>query len=496
MSVRTAAGGTRPARPIPLPLAAAAMVLSGAASVVLAQGGLLGLVAVCALGGLAFLLVFVRQRELLVLLVMIAGLQFMLRKSIGPIATDVSGGAPSVYITSLDALLLVLYGLWLASGEFRKELAGIWGAPVFMLPLVAIGSTLPSLVVAPDLPLALAELVRMIWMYGLFVYAALRVRTRRDLALVIGMLFIVAVVQFAVSALQWRTGSSLGLGFLGEEQELGVRSLDASDIPRPSGTVVHADFLASLVAPIALLAFALSVEVRRRPWIRAVCLAAMAIGAATVVIAQARAAMVGFGVALVVLGGWYVVRGLIPLRVVAAGSGVLLLTALLFGGDIGGRLLGNFGTDQFQREVRSRIELNELALDIIADHVVVGVGLNNFERVQDGYDRFGLIFETHPVHNLYLLLTAETGVVGALGFALSAGVVGVAALRAARLPSGLLAATGAAAAATFVFFALEELLTFSLRHDMPLAIFWLVAGLAVACVRIDRREREPGPVAA
>jgi len=40
-----------------------------------------------------------------------------------------------------------------------------------------------------------------------------------------------------------------------------------------------------------------------------------------------------------------------------------------------------------------------------------------------------------------------------------------------------------------VFFGLEELLTFSLRQDLPLAIFWLTAGLAVACVGIDRRER-------
>jgi len=471
-----------------VPLIVTGVILSGLASLVLAQAGVVGLLAVGALGGLAIVLLVVRQRELFVLLVMIASLQFVFHKSIGPVATDVSGGAPSVYITSVDVSLLVLYGLWIASGTFAREIVTIWGKPVFMLPLVAIASTLPSLLVAPNLFLGFGELVRMVWMYALFVYVALRVRSRRDVALVIGTLFIVAIAQFAVSVLQWRTGSSLGLGFLGEEQALGVRSLDGSEIARPSGTVVHSDFLAALVAPIALFASALSVELRRGPWVRAACIALTAIGAATLFLAQARAAMVGFGGGIFVLVGWYMLRGRISLRLVALTGGVLLFVAILFGGVIADRLLGNFGTDHFQLEVRSRVELNDLALAMIGDNAVIGVGLNNFEQVMDRYDRYGLIFADNPVHNLYLLVTTETGIVGALGFALSAGAVGLAALRAARL-TGLLGATGAAVAAIVVFFGLEELLTFSLRQDMPLAIFWLAAGLAVACARIDRRER-------
>jgi O-antigen ligase len=478
---------------IPLRLILACVVLSGVVSLALAQVGLVGLLAVGGLGGLAVALLVVRERELFVLLVMIASLQFIFHKSIGPVATDVSGGAPSIYITSADVLLLVLYALWIGSGDLRKDLVTIWGKPVFMLPLVAIASALPSLLVAPDLFLGFGELVRMGWMYLLFVYVALRVRTRRELTLLIGMLFVVAVAQFAVSALQWRTGSSLGLGFLGEETALGVRSLDGSEIARPSGTVVHSDFLAALVAPIALLALALAVEIRRGMWIRIGLLAIMAAGTATVLLAQARAAMVGFGVGLLVLGAWYVLRGRIALRVVALLSGVLLFSALLFGGVIADRLLGNFGTDQFQLEVRSRVELNDLALQMIGDNAIIGVGLNNFVRVMDAYDRYGLIFAGNPVHNLYLLVTTETGLIGALGFVLSAGAVAVATLRAARLPSGLLAAIGAAAGATMVFFGVEELLTFSLREDMPLAIFWLIAGLAVACVRMSERERALEP---
>jgi hypothetical protein len=42
-------------------------------------------------------------------------------------------------------------------------------------------------------------------------------------------------------------------------------------------------------------------------------------------------------------------------------------------------------------------------------------------------------------------------------------------------------------AATYLFFIVEELLTFSLRQDMPLALFALLSGLLVATGRIYRQ---------
>jgi len=162
---------------------------------------------------------------------------------------------------------------------------------------------------------------------------------------------------------------------------------------------------------------------------------------------------------------------------------------VLFWGQIQERIVDNLWTDQFQKEVQSRIELNDLAFAMIADHPIAGVGLNNFEQVQDTYDRYGVIFADNPVHDIYLLIAAETGLIGFAGFVASALVLGAVALQVMRQHPGLLAGVGAGVAATFLFFALEELLTFSLRHDMPLALAWLMAGLAVACWRIADAER-------
>ena len=90
MSGATVARGAPPlARALPTPvLVVACAVACAAAATVLAQVGVKGLVVV--MGGLAFgiCLVFVRDRALFTLVVMVASFQFLFHKSIGPIDTE------------------------------------------------------------------------------------------------------------------------------------------------------------------------------------------------------------------------------------------------------------------------------------------------------------------------------------------------------------------------------------------------------------------------
>jgi len=64
-----------------------------------------------------------------------------------------------------------------------------------------------------------------------------------------------------------------------------------------------------------------------------------------------------------------------------------------------------------------RSQLTQMALTMFKDRPLTGVGLNNFTVVMDQY---GYIPATtrflQPVHNIYLLLLSETGLVGTLGF--------------------------------------------------------------------------------
>jgi O-antigen ligase len=474
---------------LPTPVLVTGCVIAcAAAATVLAQVGLKGLVVV--MGGLGFgiCLVFVRDRALFTLVVMIASFQFLFHKSIGPIDTEVSGGAPSIYITSIDVLLLVLYAIWAANGSLMRELRASLGQPIFVVPALGILAVLPSFLAAPQPLLAFAELIRMVWMYTLFVYIALRVRDRNQVRAVVLTLFVIAAIQLVVVVLQWRTGSSLGLSFLGEESNLGVRTLDSGEIARPTGTVVHSDFLAALVAPIGLIAYSIGLSLRDRGWLRWLCLAMVPVAAAPLVIAQTRAALVGFAAAFIVLTAWHVVRGSLRLRVVFAAIALAGTLSLPFWGAIKERVIDNFATEQFQKEVQSRIELNDLSVKMIVDHPVIGVGLNNFEQVMDSYDIYGLIFAGNPVHNIYLLVLSETGLIGLIGFGATAAVVVALPVRLTLARDPLLAGLGVGIVGALVFFAAEEILTFSLRQDMPLALLWVLAGLAVAGNRIRNAD--------
>jgi O-antigen ligase len=60
-----------------------------------------------------------------------------------------------------------------------------------------------------------------------------------------------------------------------------------------------------------------------------------------------------------------------------------------------------------------RAELNWIALHIIKDYPLLGVGLNNFTVRMDEYGRVsGWVRFLQPVHNFYLLVAAEIGLIG------------------------------------------------------------------------------------
>ena len=94
---------------------------------------------------------------------------------------------------------------------------------------------------------------------------------------------------------------------------------------------------------------------------------------------------------------------------------VLLILGMLylpFQSVISARLLGD---DKGSAE--SRIPLMKLAFRIIEDNPVLGVGANNFTVVMDRYltpeFRHSFLF---AVHNKYLLVLSETGIIGLLAF--------------------------------------------------------------------------------
>jgi O-antigen ligase len=79
----------------------------------------------------------------------------------------------------------------------------------------------------------------------------------------------------------------------------------------------------------------------------------------------------------------------------------------------GSRCLSLLSTLSFLR----RAELNWIALEMLKDHSLLGVGLNNFTVAMDNYGKVsGWTRFLQPVHNVYLLVVTETGLIGLIVF--------------------------------------------------------------------------------
>lgn len=470
-------------------LVATLLVAAAGAGVawILATLGTKGLAAAAGAVLVIALLVLVRDKTVFVTFVAVCSLTFVLHKSFGPQDLEQSGGAISVYVTTFDVLLLLLYGLWAREGTLVSDVRTAFRTPIIWFPLVGVVLLLPSLLSAPSIGHAAAELVRMGWMYLLFVYVAVRVRTVRHLWAALGGLVVFVAVELVVVMLQWRTGGVLGLSFLGVPQTLGERTTDAQAIGRPFGTIIHPVFMAAALGAVAMVALAFAIH-RRRSLIRVTAGAAYLACLACMWVSQTRASFVAVLAVSAVLVIHGIRVGAIPWSAVRAGALIAVAGVVVAFPVISRKLSDNFGTGHFWTEVDSRLQMNDIAGQMIADHPVLGVGLNNYELVLPRYEQGPVIFFGHPVHNLYLLTLAEAGIVGLIGLVL----VGVAnydiAIRLGRSADPLLRPLGIGVAAAMAFLMVEELLGFSLRQDIPLALYWLLAGLAVAGTRLSGAE--------
>lgn len=463
-------------------LIAVLLVASGLAWLA-AQLGIQGAVVAIGLLALAAALGLVPDRSVFLTFAGVASLTFVLHKSLTAQDLEHSGGAISIYISTFDMVLVVLYAVWIAEGTFLADVRPAFRRPIMWVPLLGAAFLLPGVLRAPSLLLATGELVRMGWMYLLFLYIAVRVRTLRHVYAVLGGLAVFALIELVVVVLQARTGGVLGLSFLGVPTELGERTTDSDVIGRPFGTIIHPVFMGAALGVVATLALALAVELPRS-LVKFSAVALFVVCVIPMFISQTRASLVALAVAAVVVVGAGLVRGRIQVRTVAGILGAAALLALLATPYLLTWVDRNFGTGHYFEEVSSRTQLNDIAMRIIGDHWVLGIGLNNFETVLPAYQPFDVIFAGNPVHNLYLLYLAETGFVGFLGVAVVGGAMALVALRAARVDEPLLSGTGVGVAGAMLFLAIEELLGFSLRQDIPLALYWLLAGLAVAGTRI------------
>lgn len=298
---------------------------------------------------------------------------------------------------------------------------------------------------------------------------------RRARMMVAAPLVAGVAVAGVIAAIQIVVGGRIGI--LGEQSVFSV----AGPFVRPSGTSTHPYMLAglSLVASAVGVAFA---GRRARPlWIAATGLAAIPLG-----LSFSRAVLVSF---LLLVPLWMFAwrndpgRHARPLVAVLVGFAV---PALVFGQGWLARVDDSLTTD-LDSITSQRLEITRIALEIIGDHPVVGVGPWNYALASEPEYEDGTL--PSPVHNTVLLITAEMGVVAGVGYVVFLALLAIRIGR--RRPAAL-----ALLAAPFGLWLFDTIPWF---YPSGLLLFGLQVGLVCSLIPAGPR-RTPGggeaPVAA
>jgi Tol biopolymer transport system component/O-antigen ligase len=466
---------------------AGAAVLVAMLSYVAASHGIKILVAGAAAIGLITLLALVPNRSAVLQVGFVISLIVLQHKKFGTLVTNTESGASGLYISSADVMVVLLYVSWLIEGTFWRETKRALRQPVFWAPLAGLGLMSFSLFAASNVYLSMSEIFSLLWPYLIFFYFGARLRARRELGVVLGALGFFALVELAVVLLQWKTGGVLGLSFLGVPTQLTQRTLDLGAVGRPFGTIIHPVFLSDVLGMFTVVAMCLAIFVPDRR-VKQASLLAVPVCVAPIFLASARGPALALISTLAVLLTFTALRRYVGRRTILASLGGVAAIGLAFYPKLSKLVAENFGTHHISVEIQARLQLNGVALRMIDTSPLIGKGLNNYTQIMDKFAPFPLLFPGFPAHNLYLLQLAETGFLGLFGMLFVAMALAKVGADLARSEDHLARAFGYALLCLLLFNFVEEMLSYSLREEVPLNIFWLLCGLALACRRMVRDE--------
>ena len=395
--------------------------------------------------------------------------------------------ANEINVGLMDVIGLAL--LFLFFSELARRKTRIRFHPSVTVPAVAwlVLSSL-SLLVARDERLAVFQLINMLKMILLYWIVANSVRDKSDLTFVITGLLFSLLFQAAVGVYQGATGRPAGFAVLGEEAMVPRQDIRGVAIHRVQGTFFHPNSYAMYL--ITALPFGLIfLFAKVKSSLKAIAVAGLGLGIIALIYSLSRSGWISFlAIACLVLGLAARRKRMSP-RTMALTGGLacIILAALYFFGS--GMILGRIKADDHGSAL-SRILQARTAMDIIRDHPVLGVGLNNYTLTSL------LVLGREPVvHNAYLLIAAETGLLGLLGFlGLLASLLFQNWRTARRASDDLSWAAGAGIFCAFAAIAAHSMTDYALLGSTILIThFWFLAGVSSALsLGLSPRGQGPG----
>ncbi len=390
---------------------------------------------------------------------------------LGDVPYRPGGASDGVVLYPYDFPLIGLVAMWLLDALSGRRPVRLSGTDVAAISLI-IWSAL-SICNSSSARLSVFEIIRMAKLYLLSRVVAVTVRTERDMQGVMIALLVGLMVQGAIALLQYTIGTDLGLNLF-----------TVGELRRVSGTIGWPNTFGAYAATIVCVAFPLWIGLagtRSRIAVGAMCAA----GFVPLILSFSRGAWFALlpGLVTAILLCWHKrwldAKSLGRLAVLGLCAGVV---GVFFGGSLVSRLAE---VSVNMPVIVSRVQLNHIALRMIAAHPLLGVGINTFVEVMRQYDMTGIAdFFPEPVHNVYLLVAAESGLVGLGLFLLLLASAFREGLWAVRTGDRFTSVCAIGLLGGFVVLVVSNLADEHLRTEVLYALFWVLIGLVAAARRM------------
>ncbi|MFH1877717.1 MAG: O-antigen ligase family protein [Candidatus Omnitrophota bacterium] len=324
----------------------------------------------------------------------------------------------SITVSMPDVLLFILYCIWFyqmvhSREEGRKTVFFTFiSIPFFVM----FSAGILSFVNAGNTLYSTFGIFKLIKVFAYYFYAVNNIRSADDIKIILLGLLAGCGLQLSVAALQLAAGKTLGLFYLGELSGEFRSWSGFHQVYRIGALLGHPNFFANYLDFMIPLMLSLSflkesVFVRRSATILFFgCITGMLF---TLSRGGWAASGTGAFIAFIMLAARNA-REKCFLRK----TFVLIIIVFCAGAAFSPKIIERV-TSKDGGAANTRLEQIRVAENVIKEHPVCGIGLNNYSLVMEDYDetysKVSRSFKA-PVHNAYLLVLAETGILGFLGY--------------------------------------------------------------------------------
>jgi O-antigen ligase len=432
-----------------------------------------------------------RKRVSLALFVFFLPL-FVTKKIYSSEYTMLTGGPSSLSIFLYDIPLMILLFHFVIDRIFRRDIS--LHVPAVFIPMVMyiIWSGI-SIINSAEPILTLLEFAWLLRMALILILIVNVIKDRKDLILVVSLLMAGLFIQEIITFIQvylktWFT-------FTGDVAHTVLESTANPGTFRAGGTVGLHNVQASYYVLLLSLATALFFK-NRSARLKYALLFVILLGILSIILTYSRNGYISLAVAMAVVTFLAARKKMISIKYLIYSAWFFILIVFLII-PLGGENVIN--RIKSKAAIKPRMETVEIAFRMIGKYPVLGVGLNNFSivMVDDDYSPYGISdlqqayiggeYFRNVVHNKYLLVASETGIVGLAFFLWMHYIIFSASFKLLKKKDRFFWAIGAGMTGALIGASIQML--FSIYNaDILISVFWVLVALTFAAYKVSLNE--------